>query len=234
MAVMAVLGAVSAAVNTKFVAIPKEGWHEPGNVYIIVALPPANNKSLVLREVMAPIEAWESERHLAMRDEIRRAISSRKNEESTIAGLRAKAGRESSPEKRSVYFAEVTRLEATLTTVPVAPKVYLNDVTPESLVTALAEQDGRIAIVSDEGGITETIAGLYSGGHAMILTPSELELLTAKTQRAQKRYGSQAVVLDALNIPYTTRPDGTLILFRRHIENGQTKEEPVEAPTVCL
>lgn len=68
----------------------------------------------------------------------------------------------------------------------------------------------------------------------MILTPAELEQLTGKSARAQKRYGSQALVLDALGIPYTKRPDGTLIVFRRHVDNGQTEKTPVKAPAVCL
>jgi Domain of unknown function (DUF4224) len=46
----------------------------------------------------------------------------------------------------------------------------------------------------------------------MILTPEDLELLTGKTERAQKRYGSQAVVLTHLGIPFLLRPDKTLIV----------------------
>lgn len=68
---------------------------------------------------------------------------------------------------------------------------------------------------------------------SLILSESELRELTGKTARAQKRYGSQAKVLAALAIPYTTRPDKTLIVFRRHID-GQTSHETVEAPAVCL
>jgi len=68
----------------------------------------------------------------------------------------------------------------------------------------------------------------------MVLTTSELQLLTGKTQRAQKRYGSQATVLDALGIPYTSRPDGTLIVFHTNIENGQAAKAPLKAPAVCL
>jgi hypothetical protein len=166
MTVMAALGAVSAAVTKKFTVTPKPGWNEPTNIYVMVALPPANNKSLVLREAMAPVDAWECDRHLAMRDEIRRAVSARRNQESTIAGLRARAARNKKPEEREQLFAEVERIEANLTVIPVPPKVYLNDVTPESLARALDEHDGKVAIISDEGGFTETIAGLYSGGHA--------------------------------------------------------------------
>ena len=68
----------------------------------------------------------------------------------------------------------------------------------------------------------------------MFLTPEELELLTAKTERAQKRYGSQAAELEHLGIPYLTRSDGTLIIFKRHIDNGQTQKTPEQSPAVCL
>jgi hypothetical protein len=68
----------------------------------------------------------------------------------------------------------------------------------------------------------------------MILTPEELELLTAKTERAQKRYGSQEAELQHLGIPYTRRSDKTLIVFRRHIHDEQTKKEGQASPAVRL
>ncbi len=68
----------------------------------------------------------------------------------------------------------------------------------------------------------------------MILTPEQLELLTAKTERAQKRYGSQAAELEHLGIPYVKRSDGTLIVFMRHIDNGQTQKTSEQSPAVCL
>lgn len=69
----------------------------------------------------------------------------------------------------------------------------------------------------------------------MILTPAEIEEFTGKTQRGQKRHGSQAKVLDALRIPYTTRPDKTLIVYRQFVEpNGQAKKKRIHAPAVVL
>lgn len=68
----------------------------------------------------------------------------------------------------------------------------------------------------------------------MFLTPEELELLTAKTERAQKRYGSQATELDHLGIPYLTRSDGTLIVFKRYLDNGPTQKTQEHSPSVCL
>ena len=38
----------------------------------------------------------------------------------------------------------------------------------ESLALALEEQNGRIALLSDEGGLIDTWSGLYSGGIANI------------------------------------------------------------------
>jgi len=66
----------------------------------------------------------------------------------------------------------------------------------------------------------------------MILAPDELELLTSKTERAQKRYGSQAAEIEYLGIPYVRRSDGTLIVFRRHVDNGQTAQEGSPSPAL--
>lgn len=68
----------------------------------------------------------------------------------------------------------------------------------------------------------------------MILTPEELEHLTAKTERAQKRYGSQAKELEHLGIPYVKRSDGTLIVFKRHVDNGQTPEAQKPSPALSF
>lgn len=166
MTTMATLGAVSAAVTKKFKVAITGDWLEPLNIYSLTALPPANNKSYVLREVIGPIESWEADRFLEMQSAIRAAVSTRRNEESLIVSLRAKAARNDKPEQRAALFAEVTELEGKLTKVPVPPKVYINDATPEALAAAISEQEGRIAIISDEGGMTETLAGLYSSGRA--------------------------------------------------------------------
>jgi hypothetical protein len=68
----------------------------------------------------------------------------------------------------------------------------------------------------------------------VILTPEELEHLTRKTERAQKRYGSQAAELDHLGIPYLKRSDGTLIVFTRHVDNGQTEKTSEQPPALCF
>lgn len=69
----------------------------------------------------------------------------------------------------------------------------------------------------------------------MILTPAELELLTGKTERAQKRYDSQARELAALRVPFAKRTDNTLIVYRAHADARRpTENETEQASAVCL
>lgn len=166
LSVMTILGAISAAAAKLFEVSPNAGWGEPVNIYTMIVLPPANNKSLVIRSAMQPIDSWEFGKRQALAAAIRDAQSERKNQESQILSLRAKAAKETNPDKQKDLFWKVKQLEANLTVVPVAPQIYLNDVTPETLATAVCEQNGRIGLISDEGGIIETMGGLYSKGHA--------------------------------------------------------------------
>ena len=49
-----------------------------------------------------------------------------------------------------------------------APRLWTSDSTPERLQSLLADHDERMALISDEGGIFEIMAGLYSDGKANI------------------------------------------------------------------
>ena len=72
------------------------------------------------------------------------------------------------PTVRDQLLDEIIKLEVNLTEIPVLPKLFTNDVTPESLATSVQEQGGCFAIISDEGGIIETLGGLYSNGVANV------------------------------------------------------------------
>lgn len=163
---MSVLGILAAVCTKIFAVSPQTGWCESVNLFIEIGLQPANNKSLILSSCAAPIDSWEARKHQQMEADVKLARSKRKNEESLIQSLRMRAAKSRDPIVQQQLFADVSRLESSMTEIPVLPQIYLNDVTPESLSTAVSEQGGRIAIISDEGGIMETMAGLYSKGHA--------------------------------------------------------------------
>ena len=74
------------------------------------------------------------------------------------------AANASSPEARTeaLGMAADAALAAEQLTVPVRPRLVADDVTAEAAGSLLAEQDGRLAVLSAEGGIFTTIAGRYS------------------------------------------------------------------------
>lgn len=166
--VLATLAILSTALAGKFVVSPKPGWNEPVNIYALISLPPANNKSQVLKRLTAPLIAYEKEQAAILMPEVRKKRSEFANKEALIKRNRAKAANEKSKESRLALFEEVTTLEAELIEPPVLPKLFINDVTAESLATIVYEQGQCLGILSDEGGLIEVISGLYSGGAANI------------------------------------------------------------------
>ena len=54
-------------------------------------------------------------------------------------------------------------MNAEAITVPAMPRLVADDVTSEAAASLLAEQGGRLAVLSAEGGIFTTLAGRYSG-----------------------------------------------------------------------
>ena len=147
---------------------PKPTWFEPINIYTLIALPPANHKSFVLKSCLQPLFDWEEQQKLQLSTEIKRKRSERKNQEKRIEALRSKAAKAKSELEQLQFAEQATELEMNLTEVPVMPQIFINDVTPESLSMVVQEQGGKLGIFSDEGGIFETLAGLYSQGTANI------------------------------------------------------------------
>lgn len=168
MSVFAVLGTLSAALAKRFAVSPIPGWIEPLNIYTLVALPPANNKSLVLNRCTTPLRDWEIEQAFLLDSELKKQRSERRNQEKLIESHRAKAVRVKDPVERARLFVEINELEANLPQIKSLPQLFANDATPESLAQNVHDQGGRFAIISDEGGITETLSGLYTGGTANI------------------------------------------------------------------
>ena len=166
LSVISILGTISAILAKKVFVCPKEGWREPVNIYGLVALPPANNKSIVLNYCIKPLISWEKEQAAKLSSQIKRLCSERKTQEKIIEALRYKASKATDIIEQQQLTAEIINKEALLTDVPVIPLLFTNDATPESLALLVHEQRGRMAIFSDEGGILETLAGLYTNGIA--------------------------------------------------------------------
>jgi hypothetical protein len=72
-------------------------------------------------------------------------------------------------DKRDALIAEAVSLAQTAEdlTIPAEPQLLADDATPETITSLMADQGGRIAVLSDEGEIFDIIAGRYSGNPNM-------------------------------------------------------------------
>lgn len=160
---MAALGAVSAAIAGKITVQVKRGWREPVGLYVAVALGSGERKSPVFAAVTHPLE--EFERWLVRQAQpeiaaatIRRSIADNAAKDAENRAMKAKLDEQAG----LVEEAESLAAKAAAITVPVLPQLIVEDVTPEKLAAIMAAQDGRVACLSDEGGIFDILAGRYS------------------------------------------------------------------------
>jgi replicative DNA helicase len=158
------LAALSTAAGGRAVARVREGWIEPVNIYTVVVMEPSARKSPVFSAMIRPIYALEN--HL--REQARESIEAARVRRGAAEAAREKAekiaaGADDGERDAAIADAVDAALLAAAIDIPVEPKLVVDDITPERVAGVLADQGGRLAILSDEGGIFPIIAGRYSG-----------------------------------------------------------------------
>ena len=160
---MLALTVLSAALARKFKVRIRSGWLEPINIYTITALAPGEGKSPVFDAAVEPLEMRERLLMEQAGPEIAKAMAEHQTLEQRLRRLQAEAAKRddelTGDALKAVQDAAVV-LNAHV--VPIAPRLVVDDCTPERLGTMLADQSGRMALLSDEGGIVEIMAGRYS------------------------------------------------------------------------
>ncbi|MGH8876777.1 MAG: YfjI family protein [Stackebrandtia sp.] len=158
------LAALSTAAGGRVLVEVRGSWREPVNQYTVVALPPGSRKSPVFAALTGPLLA--AERELVERTKLQIIEAKVSAAAATEAANRATAtAGKAHPDQLTDALAEATAaaMNAEAITIPVEPQLIADDITPESAATLLAEQGGRLAVLSAEGGIFATLAGRYSG-----------------------------------------------------------------------
>jgi replicative DNA helicase len=140
-------------------------WVEPVNLFTVVAMEPGNRKSAVFSAATAPLEAAERLENQLRASDILLAESSleaakQRLHEAQTALKKAPAEEQASRQQELQYAAE----DLAGIKVPSRARRLVDDITPEKLTSLLAEQDGRLALMSAEGDIFDTLAGRYSAG----------------------------------------------------------------------
>jgi hypothetical protein len=154
------LAVCSATIARSVVVEPRPGWCEPTNVYVAALLGPGNRKSTVFSDATRPLRELEAELIEDSRPMVARAQSDRRQSEARLRKLEKLAAEKGDAEARQ----EAGTLAAELAEQPepVLPRLIIDDATSERLGMMLAEQGGRIASMSPEGGVFDLMAGLYS------------------------------------------------------------------------
>jgi hypothetical protein len=163
---MLVLSALAACLGGRVRLQVRPGWEEPLNLYSAVALPPGERKSAVFSEVTAPLAEFEAMLAAERSYEIAEARALRKVAEKALDAAQNSAARSTGLEReRRLEEVAAAARELEDAVVPFEYRLLADDATPEATATLLAEQRGRLAVLSPEGGVFGQMAGRYSASN---------------------------------------------------------------------
>jgi hypothetical protein len=228
LAALLALSVCSVGIARRVVVEPRPGWREPVNLFTAVLLEPGNRKSAVFADAMKPLRELEAEMIEAARPVVARAQSDRRQDEGRLRKLEKTAAEKHGDEAAQARH-EAGNLAADLAegAEPVLPRLIVDDATAEKLGIMLAEQGGRIASMSPEGGVFDLMAGLYSKSGipqfgVYLMGHSGDDLITDRVSRRSVRverpaltcaYAMQPAVIEGLAENAAFRGRGLLARF---------------------
>lgn len=209
---MLALSVLATAGARKFEIEIKDGWVEPVNLFTVSALPPGSRKSATFKDMTAPILAYQTEMRKLKESDIaiqknRRGLLEKQRDSANKELLRKKAAGASSTEiDKLMARADQLSVDLERLKIDYLPILFESeDITPEMLVTRLFEQNGRLAILSPEGGIFDTIAGRYNpvGAIEPYLKAHAGDIIRV----SRKGRDTEEILNPALTIGVTAQPD---------------------------
>lgn len=170
MTAVAGLAVVALCVQGKFIINPKPGWLEQLNLYAAVVARPSDRKTPALDLMSRPVYAFEKEENERRAPLVEEYRTKREVLSKRIANLKELAAKPTPSKGKPVTLDDITELQyelADLEREAVKPlRLLADDTTPEALASLMAVNDGKMGIVSDEGGVFDILAGKYSNGKA--------------------------------------------------------------------
>jgi replicative DNA helicase len=154
---MLALGALS-TIAAGHVRLAVHGrWVENVNTYGVIAMPPSTGKSPAYKAVMGPVLALEAEHGKA----IRAQVAANQDVIDSLEGELKRAKQLDSPDPHRLADIRERLFDAEdrPTTIP---KLTVGDATPEALAKLMADNGGRMAVHSTEGGVFDLMTGRYS------------------------------------------------------------------------
>lgn len=166
MPALQVLAVMALCLQGKFIINPKPGWIEPLNLYAVTVARPSDRKSPTVQVCTRHLREWVRDENARRRPQVDEYNMKRAVLTKQINGMIDRASKPTPNGKAPVDVADIVELQYQLADLEREEVKYLrlmaDDVTPEALVSLMAENNGKMAIVSDEGGIFDIAAGRYS------------------------------------------------------------------------
>jgi len=203
--VMQVLAVVATALQNKFEVCPYgDNYTEPLCVWTIVILPPASRKTAIVTALTIPLIKYETDEAKRLKPIIAKHNAEQKVLKKRVANLEKKASESDDLQERKLLIDEMAKLEQQLEEQLLSPRLFTGDVTPERLQNLMAEHNGKMAVLSDEGGIFEVMSGLYTDGKANI----DVFLKAHANSAIRVDRGNRTVIIDhpALSFGITVQP----------------------------
>ena len=171
MVILPALSAISAACLGKYQVQIFSSWTEPLCLFTATIAPPGSRKTKACEFAFQPV--FDLDREAAKRSEARKAlieerVNGLKNNKKAIDAEIKKTNYQNSPQ----LFQQAADLKIQIQELEDQAKtksLIWQDVTPEAIIDAMQGNDGKIAILSDEGEFLQICSGRYSGdGKAQI------------------------------------------------------------------
>ena len=152
------LAILSVCLQGKYLIQGKSDWLEPLNTYSLIIAMPSERKSAVQHMMLRPLNDYEYQYNLrnaaaVESSKMRKRILERRQKaiEDKVAKGNAEADEMEEIAREIAGFVEQRPLQ-----------LYVDDITTEKLVSVISANDGRAALISSEGGIFDTLAGIYT------------------------------------------------------------------------
>lgn len=171
MAAMHLIGAVSLAINGRYVVRRSPDHSEPSGLDLLVVAGPSEGKNQSFAEAFDPVFSEQAR----LRDTTITQVEQRKADRRVLE--RRIASTEKGFENPKLAGDEYRRAQAThqelIAELVRLPELHVEqltttNITPEALPLLIQDNGGRMAIVSAEAGQFDVLAGLYNGGTAVL------------------------------------------------------------------
>ncbi|MCH7500226.1 MAG: DUF3987 domain-containing protein [Nitrospinae bacterium] len=167
LAVMMALSVVATCIQKRFEVSPfGDDYREPLTLWTAIAMPPASRKTAVVNALTQPLIDWEVTQFESLKNEIANRATNIAVNQKAIDRLQFEAAKAKEASERRMLIEEINKLKAETPEELLPPRLWTSDITPERLQSLMAEHGERMGLISDEGGIFEIMAGLYSDGRA--------------------------------------------------------------------